>query len=166
MVLPWDWSRRNQGDLDFGAYKGCRACGPRLIDLIKMNRSLLRLYTLAVCLITAFSVLLIAALPLWHSLIHSAEAVQQHEVYQFLETGQPECKECSHPPVLSLSSSAPKNIQPFTPVAELPQETASLALSDWIPSWVYIALRVLIGLIGSLIFAVHWRLYKNLGYVQ
>lgn len=124
----------------------------------KMNRSLLRTYALIVCVITGFSVVLIAGVPLWNSLIHSAQAIEQHDVYQFMQQG---CVTCTTP--LS-SPKKPDTIAAYEPAAPAPEPKPQGFLSEWMPSWVFTALRVIIGLVGLLIFAVHWRLYRNLGY--
>ena len=135
-----------------------------------MQRSLLRLYTLVVCVMTAFSMALIAGVPLWHSLLHSAEAVEQKDVYQYLTTGTIKCKKCPVETLtqLTLSTRQPEGIKEFAPAAPTeaePEKESSWWQLDWIPEWVFIVLRVVIALIGLLIFTVHWRLYKNLQFI-
>ena len=132
-----------------------------------MNRSLLRTYSLTVCVLTSFCVLLIAGIPLWHGLIHSAEAIEDHDLYQFYNQAQNTCNNCQPDQPLVLASAAPIAIQQFK--ADIQPVVAAPSLLEppgWIPQWVFMSLRVVIGLIGMLIVAVHWRLYKNLGYVQ
>ena len=132
-----------------------------------MNRSLLRTYALFVCVTTGFSVILIAGIPLWHALVHSAQAIEQHEVYQFYEQqNKAGCADCNTTRMTELSPSAPATISHYQPaVAPEPEQTTS-GFTDWLPPWVFVALRIIIGLVGILIFTVHWRLYKNLGFAH
>lgn len=127
-----------------------------------MNHSLLRLYALLVCIVTAVSVLLIAAIPLWRAAMASANEIEQHQVYQFMTEGAVACTHCAMSiDSPALTSQAADVITPYH--SPTPETTNDVG---WIPSWVFTVLRVLIAVVGILIFAVHWRLYRNLGYTQ
>lgn len=125
-----------------------------------MNRSLLRTYALAVCILTGFSVMLIAAIPLWNSLVHSAEAIEHNDVYQFLQQG------CEHCQDTKLVSAAPASIEPYQVTSAADESLEENWLTQWAPPWVFTVLRIVIGLVGLVIFAVHWKLYRSLGFAH
>lgn len=150
-----------------GLWKLSGAGPGRAAHIIRMNHSLLRLYALLVCVVTALSVLLIAAIPLWRAAMASATEIEQHQVYQFVTEGTVACTDCTAPvPSLELSTRATAAIiSPYhTPEADTAADTTNDV--SWIPPWVFTALRILIAVVGMLIFAVHWRLYRNLGFVR
>lgn len=130
-----------------------------------MNHSLLRLYALLVCVITALSVLLIAAIPLWRAAMASATEIEQHQVYQFVTEGTVACTHCTTP-IDSLTLTSQANADVISPYHSPQPETDAANDVSWIPPWVFTALRILIAVVGMLIFAVHWRLYRNLGFVR
>lgn len=137
----------------------------RSLSANRMNRSLLRLYALVVCVMTAMSVVLIAAVPLWNSAVESASAIEQHDVYQFVTEGTIPCKACPVDPPLTLASASATTIAPYLPTPKALESEPDID-TRWIPESVFNLLRVLIGLIGMLIFGVHWQLYRNLGYAH
>ena len=125
------------------------------------------MYSLGVCIFTAFCVLMIAAVPLWNGFIHSAKAIEQHPMYLLIDNGQPVCQDCEQNQSLSQLSHTPAGIQPFTTVDSTPQETESLLTKiQWLPEWVIVTIRLLVGAVGLLILTVHWRLYRNLADIQ
>lgn len=125
-----------------------------------MSRSLLRTYALAVCILTGFSVILIAAIPLWNSLVRSAEAIEHHEVYQFLQQG---CEDCQS---TALVTAVPASIAPYQATATVGESPDESWLIQWAPPWVFTVLRIVIGLVGLVIFGVHWKLYRSLGFAH
>lgn len=135
-----------------------------------MNKSsLLRTYALLVCVFTGVSVTLIAGIPLWHGLVRAAHTIEQNEVYQFYHehSSTAGCNDCREGRALTAAPTKPHTISPYQPHVAPAQSLAdSSEQGSMIPPAVFMALRIVIGLVGVVIFFVHWRLYKNLAYAQ
>ena len=155
---------------DLNGYRSGRKAGRRLRrQRITMNKSsLLRTYALLVCVLTGVSVTLIAGIPLWHGLVRAAQTIEQNEVYQFYQehASTPGCSDCREGRTLTASPAKPHTISPYQPVAPAQTPTVTSEHSSMIPPAVFMALRIMIGLVGVVIFFVHWRLYRNLAYAQ
>lgn len=135
-----------------------------------MNKSsLLRTYALLVCVLTGASVTLIAGIPLWHGLVRAAHTIEQNEVYQFYHehASTPDCTDCREGRTLTVTPAQPRAMSSYrSPVTAEPSTAASPDLNDMISPAVVMAFRIVIGLVGVVIFFVHWRLYRNLAYAQ
>ena len=141
--------------------------GVRVPPTQHMNpSSFLRVYALCVCALTGLSVLLIAAVPLWQHAMQSAHALEQHDVYQFVTTGRVPCQGCDDSHITTLQSATlPATIAPYQSVLSADSLPASPD-RHWLPAWLTSLLRLAFALVGLLIFAVHWRLYRNLGFAH
>jgi hypothetical protein len=135
-----------------------------------MNKSsLLRTYALLVCVLTGVSVTLIAGIPLWQGLVRAAQAIEQNEVYQFYHehSSTAGCNDCREGRALTAAPTKPRAISTYQPHVAPEQSLAdSSEQSSMIPPAVFMALRIMIGLVGVVIFFVHWRLYRNLAHAQ
>lgn len=156
---------------DLNGYRSGRKAGRRLRrHRITMNKSsLLRTYALLVCVLTGVSVTLIAGIPLWQGLVRAAQAIEQNEVYQFYHdhASPPACSDCRDSRTLSTTSAKSNSMSSYQP--QVTAESSALAsdeLTGMISPAVLMAFRIMIALVGMVIFFVHWRLYKNLAYAQ
>lgn len=128
--------------------------------------SLLRTYALLVCVLTGVSVTLIAGIPLWRGLVRAAQAIEQNEIYRFYQehAGQPGCIDCGEGP--TRTPTKPDTMAPYQSEVIEAAQMESAAYIGSMPPALLMAFRIMITLVGVVIFFVHWRLYKNLAYAQ